>query len=242
MSLAVLMYHRACAGRYGNAVETLDAHFAYLSQHCHCVLPGEPLMAGRRNVCLSFDDAYCDFFHLVLPLLRAHGLRALLAVAPALIPEATDLPAPQRLALLQTPGDPQPGSAAFCTWPELREIAASGIVAFAAHGLNHLRVTADGVDAPREIVESQQQLEARLGIAVHSFVYPFGACSRATQRLVRRYYRHALRIGGASNASWDAPLLYRIAADGQPRIQALFTPWARCRQLGARYWNRARGR
>ena len=54
----------------------LDAHFAHISRQYRNVLPGEKLSVGALDVCLSFDDAYFDFYAIVFPLLKKHGLSA----------------------------------------------------------------------------------------------------------------------------------------------------------------------
>ncbi len=236
------MYHRAQPGRHGNSADTLDSHFRWLAQHFPCVLPGEPLAEDRDCVSLSFDDAYFDFHHVVHPLLLRHGLRAMLAVAPALIPERTNEGPDLRLARLRRDGDPAAGSPAYCTWPELIELSTSGAVSVAAHGWSHVRLGDDESLLQTEIVHPKRVLEERLGRPVSSFVYPFGRCAAAARAVVARHYRHSFRIGSACNRGWQPEPLYRISADDTPRIESLFSPPARVRLEMRRRWNRVRGR
>lgn len=244
LSLLVLMYHRAVGGPHGNTPAMLEAHFAHIARHYACVLPGERLAEKRLNVCLSFDDAYFDFHRHVLPLIRQHGLRALLAVSPALCPESCNVDVATRLALPEGEDYPHRSAAGFCTWGELRDIVRSGHVRLAAHGLTHapLGRDADAALEAEEIIRPRAMLEERLGVPVESFVFPFGRCSARSLALVREHYRYAFRIGHACNAGWDAPLLYRIGADRLRSPAEPFSAWRRCRQLARRLWNRARGR
>ena len=235
------MYHRAQPGQFGNAADTLDAHFCWLAQHFPCVLPGETLPEDRDCVSLSFDDAYFDFHHVVLPLLLCHGLRATLAVAPALIPESTGDTADLRLARLRNAGDPPAGSSAYCTWPELIELSTTGAVSIAAHGWSHVRLDDESL-FQREIVEPKLVLEERLRRPVSSFVYPFGRCAPAARAVVAQHYRHSFRIGSACNRDWQPQLLYRISADDTLHVQSLFSPSARLRHELRRRWNRLRGK
>jgi peptidoglycan/xylan/chitin deacetylase (PgdA/CDA1 family) len=242
MSLLVPMYHRARAGPHGNDPDRLDRHFAHIARHARCVLPGDWLKPGALNVCLTFDDATFDFYAVVFPLLKKHGLRALLAVPTAVVRERTDVPAEARLAAAADVNDPQRDDGGFCTWPELREMADTKLVAIAGHGATHVRLDRDGVDLETEIVGAQTLLAARLGRSVTSFVFPFGRFSAAALQKVRQTYRYAFRIGGADNASWGDRVLYRVDGDNLRSPDALFTPPRRAGYRLRRYWNLARGR
>jgi peptidoglycan/xylan/chitin deacetylase (PgdA/CDA1 family) len=241
MTLLVLMFHRAQAGRYGNSVQSLEAHFAHLARACNCVLPGDPLDRRRLNVCLSFDDAYYDFFAFVPPLLEKHDLRALLAVPPGMIQERTAASHGARLALSVGDTAAHPEGGGLCTWPELESLAATGRVAFAAHGRSHIRLDEDGVDLQREVVVPHLELEQRLHLPVESFVYPFGRFDRTVHALARQSYRYVFRIGAASNASWEAPLLYRVDGDRMASPTVLLSPLRRLRYRWNAGWNRLRG-
>ncbi len=234
------MYHRAQAGRHGNPAEMLDAHFAHIARHYACVLPGEALDDSRLNVCLSFDDAYFDFHAIVHPLLEKHGLKALLAVAPAVIPDEMKAPESERLALSAHDAFSDPLRRGFCTWSELHALARSGRVAIAAHGRTHVRLDSERVDLSREIVEPRAWLEERLDIPVESFVYPFGRFSEQAHALAQRHYEFSFRIGQASNENWDGPMLYRVDADEMHGATALFSRRARLSYGAKAAWNRLR--
>ena len=203
MTLLVLMYHRARAGRHGNHASMLDAHFAHLAAHHANVLPGEPLVPGRLNICLSFDDAFYDFYAIALPLLRRHGLRALLAVPPGLIRERVQATREERLNAGTRYSLEHPSLGAFCTWEELREATRSGHVQIAAHGYTHQALDEPTADAGLEIDTPQTVLASRLGQPVESFVFPYGRFSRPTLDSARRRYRYLFRIGNALNQGWE---------------------------------------
>lgn len=239
MTLLILKLHRAgSAAEAGRPPETLDRLFAHVAQHCACVLPGQPLDARRVNVCLTFDDAYYDFHHTVLPLLRQYRLKVLLGVPVGLCPERTDYTAAERLDLLDKFEMPYRPFASFCTWGELTELAQSGHVAFAGHGLDHVSLDSDDVDLYREIVEPKQVLERRLGVRVESYAFPYGRTTRRALKMVREHYRFALSDGHATNRGWDAALLHRVpVARFSDPTQIFATP--HLRQLHwRRIWNR----
>jgi peptidoglycan/xylan/chitin deacetylase (PgdA/CDA1 family) len=242
MTLLALMYHRALPGPNGNVPEMLDAHFSRVADACRCVLPGEPLASRLLNVCLTFDDGYYDFYAVVYPLLKKHGLRALLAVPAAVVPESVTSPPAARLRAAADLDGSCPDRNGICTWDELGEMARSGRVAIAAHGLNHRRLDEPDVDLEAEIALPQALTASRLGLPVESYVFPYGRFSPAALAKVREHYRYAFRIGEADNSGWDQALLYRVRADGLGSPGAPFNALRRVGYRARRHWNRLRGR
>lgn len=242
MSLLVLMYHRARAGRHGNAPAMLDAHFAHISRTYPNVMPGDPLVSGKINVCLSFDDGYYDFYATVFPLLRKYHLRALLAVPPLIVSGETAIPSESRLGIDTEEAFANPACGGFCTWSELSVMATSGHVTIAAHGFTHTRLDLPHANLGTEIGMAQTLLEAKLKQGIESFVFPFGRCSPRALRNAHKSYRYVFRIGGALNHSWERALLYRVDADEMKSPSAVFS---RSRLVGYHlryFWNRLRGR
>ena len=242
MTLIVLMYHRASAGRHGNAPTMLDAHFAAIAERFHCVLPGDRLKDDRLNVCLSFDDGTYDFHAVVYPLLQKHGLRAVLAVPVSFLEESVRAPESIRLRACEERTADGGAVGAYCTWDELRELSASGLVSVAAHGLTHRRLDRDGVDLDAEISAPRTILSARLERPIDSFVLPYGRFDRRSLERIAREYRYVFRIGGGDNESWDGSLLYRIDADEMTAPDALFSRRRLAGYRLRRRWNRMRGR
>ncbi|MBZ5588240.1 MAG: polysaccharide deacetylase family protein [Acidobacteriia bacterium] len=228
--LLILMYHRAVDCRLGNSVPVLRAHFAHLRERCNVVLPGEPLLGQRLNVCLSFDDAYADFHGLVFPLLEELSLHALLAVPTAFVIEKTGRGLEERLSVSPDGDAAMQGGvfkekAPFCTWEELREIASSGLVRIASHGHSHADLTRADVNVEFEASHSKALLERRLGVPVSTFVYPFGRVNRRSHAAVKREFAYAMRIGSALNTDWRPVRqpLCRVVADAVPDIVRLLS-------------------
>lgn len=223
--LLILMYHRAGDRRLGagNPVPVLQSHFEYLRRRFDVVLPGEPLRPGRLGVCLSFDDAYVDFYVHVFPLLEKFSLRALLAVPTAFIIPQTSLPMTERLLVTQSEamqGELFRTKAPFCTWEELRRMVSRGWVQVASHSHRHPDLRRDDVDVEFEVSHSQSLLVQNLGCRVSTFVYPFGSVNARAHSTVMRHYSFAMRVGSALNSGWyprQQPLC-RVGADDTPNI------------------------
>ena len=141
--LLILMYHRV----YGmqSAPDALRTHLQYVRDHHPLVLPGDTLARGELSVCLTFDDATVDFFHLVYPLLEELGAKALVAVPTAYIESASSLPMSERLESQNSAvmsGDYAVEGSPLCTWEELRTLQNSGLIRCASH--SHTRNTGKG--------------------------------------------------------------------------------------------------
>jgi peptidoglycan/xylan/chitin deacetylase (PgdA/CDA1 family) len=242
MSLLVLMYHRSCAGRHGNSAEMLEAHFSHIARTYRNVLPGDALEPGALNVCLSFDDGYFDFYGTVFPLLKIFNLRALLAIPPIVLQDSSALPPNDRLRVQSEEAFSNPDFGGFCTWPELKEMAASGHVSVAAHGFSHTPLDGPNGNLFEEMDTPKAMLKGGLDRPIESFVFPFGRYSERSLHYAQRKYRYVFRIGGALNHSWEKKLLYRVDADAMNSPTALFST-SRLALYHARYfWNRLRGR
>jgi len=214
--LLILMYHRVHeAGRIPDA---LDVHLRYLRDHHPLVLPGDALLHGSVNVCLTFDDATVDFRSQVFPLLETLDCRALVAVPTGYILANTGDSLDRRLAAQQavvmgggysTMGSP------LCTWQELHEMQDSGRVLCASHSHSHADMSAPDTDVRGELARSSAALRQHLGQAPSTFVYPYGRTRRDIQAQVGRRFRYAMRIGSAVNTDWsgNGGLLYRVDAE-----------------------------
>jgi biofilm PGA synthesis lipoprotein PgaB len=176
-----------------------DAHVLGLAAVAD-VLAGRPVPA--RAVVLTFDDGYAATYDYVYPLLKAYG-------DPAVIfPVA---------AWVQGPGGVAgPGRLPFLTWPQVREMAASGLVAVQAHTWNLHALTARGAalllasPAARraDLAHDRAAISAVTGMTVDAFAYPYGAASPAAEADLRALgFRLAFAGLGSAVHRGDPPLL-----------------------------------
>jgi peptidoglycan/xylan/chitin deacetylase (PgdA/CDA1 family) len=223
------LYHRVNKEVYSNSFEIMDAHLRHISEHFNVVLPGEPLSSQKLNVCLTYDDAFFDFYHIVFPLIKKYSVRAVLAVPVKYILDDTAILAAVRLAVLHEEAHLDgvyQHNAPYCTWKELKEMSDSGFVSIASHSYSHCAIRGDGsVDLELELVQSKRILEEKLGIQVHTFVFPYGKYDKSAFSIVKSNYTYAMRIGNAINISWcnTTGVTYRINADGMKDSFDLFS-------------------
>lgn len=210
-----------------NSDSMMKAHLRLIGERYATLFPGEEM--NGSSVCLTFDDAYYDFYHYVFPLLKQFNLKALLAVPAAYILDESDVEPSKRLSLKHHEIYERENFktfAPFCTYAELREMIQSGHVAIASHSMNHVNLTDEGIDLEQEIVSSKVRLEEKLGCRIESFVLPYGKYNADAVALARQHYPYVFRIGNALNPSWNGigGLLYRIKGDGLKAPNELFGP------------------
>ena len=216
--LLTFMYHRVTNSNFPNAEHNFRKHLCYLANHYPIVTPDEPLKKGQLSVCLTFDDAYFDFYHTVYPLLKELNIKAQLSVPTKFILNSTDLDAQLRLNVSYDQvmeGEVYKDKVPFCTWLELKEMVASGHVNVASHSHNHVDLTQNAHSLDEELIRSKRILETKLGTKVQTFVYPFGNLNREIHRKVLKHYTIVMRIGSALNFNWHNAqnITYRIDAE-----------------------------
>ena len=192
--LPVLMYHHMVPdGQDCNDMTVTPSKFradleAVLAMGYTPVLPRE-LAAGdalpEKPILITFDDGYRSNYDLVYPILREYGVKVCISII-VLMP---DLPTDN-----------------FCTWNQLREMTASGLVEIGSHSYRLHNLGGDGGNfesggangVERRAGESDADFKARvlddiqlshdrivekLG-GVTCFAYPFGCSDPDAKALV----------------------------------------------------------
>ena len=214
-------------------------------QRYSVVSPGDELRS-RVNLCLTFDDAYADFYHYVFPLLQSLKISVTLAVPTAFILDDTKTPMAKRIGIPEKQalqdGVWQQGS--LCTWTELKTMADSGLVKLASHGHRHIGLADPAYDAIVEQQQSKALIAERTGYEPDAYIYPYGGFTSVQHAQAQQVYHCLMRIGGASNANWQPrnKLLYRFDAEPMWRAGKLPGWQNRINWLLKRWQNQLRGR
>jgi len=220
--LIALAFHQVGTGKYATKLSTLKAHLQFLKNEFQILKAPQFSRSSTPQILLTFDDATCDFFFEVFPLLQELDMPALLSVPTGFIKKRASLPSSFRLNYLKTS---KPFSSnyteAFCTYEELKIMQASNLITFAAHGHLHkdLRKSPD----IQELITSKLVLQDELGVVADTFVFPYGGFNKELLDLAQKEYRYLMRLGNATNYYDPSPYIYRIIADNQPSLTRLFT-------------------
>ena len=112
---------------------------------------------GRKPVAITFDDGYRDFYTNAFPILNRYGYSATMFLPTAYIGDGS-----QRFK-----------GAECLTWGEVWELHRAGIE-FGSHTVTHPQLhDVSREQLRREIRDSKQQIEGKLGVAVDAFSYPY---------------------------------------------------------------------
>ena len=142
----------------GTTTANLVAQLSWLQRNGYTPVTVDDLLAAREGrralpdkaVLLTFDDGYESFYTRVLPILKAFRFPAVLALVGSWMEGAPDSTVAYAA---DKAGAPPPGEPAvqfgdnkvsrdlFLTWPQVREIAASGLVEIASHSYGAHRGT-----------------------------------------------------------------------------------------------------
>jgi peptidoglycan/xylan/chitin deacetylase (PgdA/CDA1 family) len=153
-----------------------------------------------RQVHVTFDDAFRsaatvfpDLERLGVPIQIFVCTRYALVGAPLTIPELA--------------GD-DPEQLATMNWDELRDQAARG-VAIGSHAVSHPHLTTlSDDDLRRELNESREEIEDRLGRSCEDLAYPYGEHDERVRAAARAAgYRRAYALRGSRSDAYAAPRL-----------------------------------
>ena len=213
--LLVLMYHQILNPEKPYGATKFKEHLNYLKANYPIILPGDALIKDTLNICLTFDDAYFDFYYYVFPLLQQLQIPAVLGIPTKFIQDSTTVASKTRSAISYPYGleltnqDQTP----LCTWPEIQEMVASGYIQAASHSHSHVDLSNKNIDIQQESQISKTILAEKLHTNINTLIFPFGKTSRHTNKLALQHYKYIMRIGAALNKDWQAGLIYRINAD-----------------------------
>jgi len=112
---------------------------------------------NQKSVAITFDDGYRDFYTDAFPILAKYNFPAAVFVVGT-------------FADGQHVGE---NGERYMSWKEIKEVAAHG-VDIGSHSMTHPKLYCLGhSEIVHEIEQSKNIIQDKLGIAVHSFAYPY---------------------------------------------------------------------
>lgn len=217
------MYHHVNSDKYSSNLNIFEEHLKYIAQNYTSLFPGEEVVS--KSVCLTFDDAYADFYYFIFPLLKKYNLKALLAVPSKYILDDCDEQQDIRIGFEHNDLFKNYQKGTFCTFEELKEMYESGLIQIGSHSHSHVNLTAQNVDVEKELKLSKEILEQKLGMEISSFVFPFGKYNQEILQKTLKYYKYSFRIGNAIHRDFKGinGVIYRVNGDGLKRYNEIFS-------------------
>lgn len=170
--LLILYYHRIVEKKEAKKVkeinmctdiDSFDAQMELLSKYYNPINE-ETIISGKipdYSVWVTFDDGYKDNYINAYPILKKYNIPATFFIATGYV---------NKLAI----PSPDCGDTVFMDWEELKEVAENNI-SIGAHTVRHRILSNLSVaELEKEIVDSKNEIEQRIGKKVISFAYPNG--------------------------------------------------------------------
>jgi len=188
LTVPILCYHRFGPRPSQLAVTpaAFEAQMDYLARNGYHVIPlsrligflerGEPI--PRKSVVLTIDDGYRSTYEVAYPILRKYGFPATVFLYSDFV-----------------------GAPDALTWPQMKEMEASGLVNIQPHSKTHANLTmrmageteAKYRDRLRAEIDTPIRLiQDRLAVPSVSYAYPYGDVNETVVDLLKR---QAVRVG-----------------------------------------------
>jgi peptidoglycan/xylan/chitin deacetylase (PgdA/CDA1 family) len=145
--IPVFVFHGAEAADFSRKLEHLaDNGYVTLSADEHLAVLRGQRQPPARAVVLTFDDGRGSVWSVAAPLLRKHGMKAVVFLVPGRVRSRPGPPAPtledvaagraDEAALLRR----EEGHGALLSWEEIETLARTGLFDFQSHTFRHARV------------------------------------------------------------------------------------------------------
>lgn len=180
----VLRFHSVGGGFYDDiSPDRFRRDVEYLQSRFDVVDLPDVLTPGReKQVALTFDDGYRDFYRNVLPVLREYDVPATVFVLADALENPSFAHNDQHDYEYMTRG-------------QLAELVDEDLVTIGNHTASHPQlgeVSSDRLEP--EIVGAKRRLEEALGVEIDRFCYPYGSVSDHAADLVRQ--EHSIGVAG----------------------------------------------
>lgn len=200
VKLPVIMYHSMLKeqkrlGKYVISPETFESDLQYLKQKGYQTVTVRDLadyvnsekILPPKPVLLTFDDGYYNNYLYAFPLAKKYGMKFVVAPVGYYIDSV-----PQE--------DMDHANYSYLTWPEIKEMMASGLVEFQNHSYN-LHETKGRIGAKKkrgettkayaailqkDVRKMQDRMKEMTGYTPIAFIYPFGAVSKESDPIIRQ--------------------------------------------------------
>ena len=239
VEVPIIMYHKVTKdgsqlGKFAITPAALEEDLQFLRSKGYQAVTMQALIAfvhgagklPEKPIVLTFDDGYFSDYHYVYPLARQYKM----PIVSSIIGKVTDdYTAEGRTDILYP----------HLTWPQVEEMARSGLVEFQNHGYD-IHCTRCGTSGAKrrsgesrahyaarleeDLTKFQARFEEHIGTAPAIFTYPFGAKSEGSDEVLKSLgFMGTLAVEGKRNmvTKGDADCLFSMGRILRPHRQGL---------------------
>jgi peptidoglycan/xylan/chitin deacetylase (PgdA/CDA1 family) len=205
-TIPILCYHRfgPKASQLAVTPAAFEAQMEYLARNGYNVLPlsrvggflerGEPI--PRKSVVLTIDDGYRSTYEVAYPILRKYGFPATVFLYSDFV-----------------------GAPDALTWPQMKEMEASGLVDIQPHSKTHanlgLRLAGETDAKYRERLRTEvdtpiRLIQERLAVPSRAYAFPYGDVNETLVDLLKRQgVTLGVTVTPGGNAFYAYPFMLR---------------------------------
>jgi peptidoglycan/xylan/chitin deacetylase (PgdA/CDA1 family) len=181
------------------------------------VVPLDEAMHRPNCVAITFDDGFRNFLDYGAPVLDQLGLPATVFVVSGYCGRSNNWPT-QPKGVLDLP---------LMDWLDLAGLPPS--ISIGAHTDTHPHLTElTDAECDRELRESQERIEQRMGRRIRTMAYPYGSRSASVMAAAGRYFDLAvgtsLRFLSSRSCALDLPRIDAYYLRGRFSLERLFQP------------------
>ncbi len=227
----ILMYHRVqnnVEKELAVREEDFRWQMRYLQKKGYHVLSlDEALQMPRaqrrrgRNVVLTFDDGYADYYTTAYPILASYLYPSLVYVVPGFVETGRTFW-----------WDEDTGESPLMSWEQMREIHKDGLTQFGSHTMTHPDFDQiDDTQARDELTRSKAEIEKKLGHTPRHFAYPRGIVGHMDEVAAQYQTAAAIFYGYAGTQAKKPGYLMRLQrvpvqrSDGKLLFTARLNGW-----------------
>jgi peptidoglycan/xylan/chitin deacetylase (PgdA/CDA1 family) len=206
LTIPILCYHRFGPRPSQLAVTpaAFEAQMDYLARNGYHVLPmsrvqgflerGEPV--PRKTVVLTIDDGYRSTYEVAFPILRKYGFPATVFLYSDFV-----------------------GAPDALTWPQMKEMEASGLVSIQPHSKTHanltMRLSGESDAKYRDRIRAEvdvpiRTIQDRLAVPSLTYAFPYGDVNESVVELLKKQgVREGVTVTPGGNGFFGYPFMLR---------------------------------
>lgn len=220
--LSVILYYHSIHPTHGFAtkpddfmkqMEYLASNFTLMSLSDFYEIRALSKVLPDKMAIVTIDDGYADNYEYAFPILKKTGITATIFLTTGFINGEVPIKGIRGTYM----------ELKALSWEQILEMRESGIT-FGAHTHTHPILTKISIeDAEREIMQSKNILENKLGEPIKIFSYPFGWPKTFNESIIKVLKKNGFQLActtkwGSDNSNTDIFTLNRIRVDADDTL------------------------